>query len=617
MSGREIPSPSVPSVDIGDVNARRAIDAPADGPLLAITGRAASGKSETLARRYVALLAHDATLLPAATIVTAASVRGARALAARIAALSPAPRSGDRAGEPRYVGATLDRLAFDMLAEHAPLTGLAYDLETIDAYEAQEIFTAAIAPLFSADWSDFLGPDIDPEIPGLRAPDRFATAVFRLIGKLRAAHIDPDAFLNAALRGATAFYASPPNLAAPSLLVATKDEHRSALSVNGAELDRQRRRELDLAKIIAKIYRTYLDGLVAHGCLQPADAIAQATRLLEEHPALARSYRRRFRIAIVDDVHNLHAGDFGLLVALFGKSLAGVTVAGDPDAATETFAGARPERVFGAASVTLNLQANYRIPPQIAGVVRALLEPRDAPAIPAGAALRLHRAASLADEAAFVGAAVAERISAGTPPGRIAVVHRWARALGPFEDALVDRDIPIAPAGDLALFARHDTLDALGLLWSTVDPFAHGWLLRVLQLPFLSLSDASLATLCGEPASPQALLFDLPPQDDGEGARRWDRRRDIRLGTNVVRGDRDIDLEPDVRDRLSAFRARRATWQHHLRSAGALDAARTIVTDGGMYARRPHETAARAGRRATSRGRTCRRAGVLRAHRTR
>ena len=69
--------------EVADVTARRAIDAAADEPLLAITGPAASGKTETLARRYVALLGRDSTLAIAATIVTAARSDAALLLAAR------------------------------------------------------------------------------------------------------------------------------------------------------------------------------------------------------------------------------------------------------------------------------------------------------------------------------------------------------------------------------------------------------------------------------------------------------------------------------------------------------------------------------------------------------
>ncbi len=585
------------NIDIPDVNARRAIDAPADAPLLLITGRAASGKTETLARRYAALLGGDSSVSVSATIVTGPQTDSAERLGARIEALLPPGRKRECRQDGRYFGVTLDRLAFDMLAEHATQSGLAYDLDAIDAYDAEEIFERAIAPLFSADWNEFLGPEIDPEIPGLRAPDRFAVAVLRLIRKLRAAQIPPDEFFRSAQRGATAFYANPPNLTAPALLFATKDEHRGALAVGPAELERQRRRELDLAKIIAKVYRLYVDSLVAHGCLTAADAISEATRLLDEHPAIARSYRKRFRLAVVDDVHDLAPGEFRLLQAIFGQPLRGVTCAGDPDAATAVFAGARPDRIFAAAATTIRLQVNYRVPAQIAVAVTALLATAPAEPLPIGDAIRLHRALTQQAEAAFVADSVASHIAAGTPPARIAVVHRSLRTLGGYEDALVDRNIAIALLGDGGLFARHETLDALALLWSTVDPFAHAWLLRVLQMPPLSLPDAALAMLCGEPANPQALLFDLPPQPDGEGGRRWDRRRDLRLGTNVVRGDRDLDLDSDVRERLTAFRARRAAWQRVARTAGAGAAAAAIVTDGGMYLARPGETAARAARR--------------------
>ena len=584
--------------DIIDANARRALDVAAAAPLLAITGPAASGKTETLARRFASIVAAQPDIRLECTIVSAAHGAGARALGERIAGLLSPERRVEFETRAPYGGVTLDRLAFDLLAEHATITGLAYDLEVIDSVDAEEIFERAIAPLFSREWGDYLGPEIDPEIPGLRAPDRFASAVLRLIRKLRGAHIGPDAFLEAALRGATAFYGNPPNLSAPALLFATKDEHRASLSVSADERERQRRREIDLAKIIARIYQSYLDELVAYGCLTPVDALAEATRLIAEHPAIGRGLRERFQLAAIDDVHDLHVGEFRLLQAIFGKTLRGVTVAGDPNAATEMFAGARPDAVFGAAATTIALQASYRVPAQLAAVARAVLDPSAAPAVPNGEAVALFRASDVAAEAIFVANSVVALIASGTAPERIAVVHRSARTLGAYEDALLARNVPIVLAGDAALFARHDTLDALGQLWSAVDPFQHAWLLRVLQLPFMRFSDATLALLCGEPASAQALLFDLPPQEDSDGNRRWDRRRDLRLGTNVVRGDRDADLDAVARERLLAFRARRAHWQTILRTNEVGVAARAILLDGGMFEPRAGETDARMRHRA-------------------
>jgi superfamily I DNA/RNA helicase len=119
--------------------------------------------------------------------------------------------------------------------------------------------------------------------------------------------------------------------------------------------------------------------------------------------------------------------------------------------------------------------------------------------------------------------------------------------------------------------------------------------LRALELPLLGLGDATLGVLCGEPANPQALLFPLPVAEP-EGDRRWDRRRDVRLAMNVLRGERDHDLSPLARDRITAFRERRSTWALHARDAGPT-AARAIIEDAGIFAARPGETAARAARR--------------------
>ncbi|HEY4439906.1 MAG TPA: UvrD-helicase domain-containing protein [Candidatus Elarobacter sp.] len=564
----------------------RAIALPPEHGLIAFTGLPTSGKTEALVRRFAALLAGDATLADAA-IVTAAREDGARALAVRIrAATGIAVRS-----------ATLDGLALELLRAHPLETGLALDLELVDPLDAEEIFERAAAPLFSAEWSDWLGTEVDPEIAGLRTPDRFADAALRLIRKLRDAGIDDDALLATAKRGAAQFYANPPNLSSPALVAATKDEHRASLAVDALELERQRKRELDLAKILARLYRAYVDELVRRGCLTPSDALVEATRLLDARPAIARALRRRLRIALVDDAHDLSNAALRFLRALFGDALDGVSVAGDPDLATQTFAGSRPAKLFTRAVLTVALVPRA-LPPQIGALVRAVIDADPMRVLPPGDAVRTLRLPDRAAEAAAVAERVAAAIAAGTPPGRIAVVHRTLRTLALLEDALVERGIAIAPRGDPALFERAEVLDALAVLWAAVDPFRHEYLLRALQAPLLRLSDASIAILCGEPASPQPALFELP-DDEPETDRRWDRKRELRLATNVVRGERDGDLAPLARERLHAFRERRARWQRWLAEAEPAAAARAIVEDAGLLGARAGETPARTRLRAT------------------
>ena len=572
--------------EVASLALERALALPAAHGLIAFTGPPASGKTEALVRRFTTLVGADPTLAGAA-IVTAARSEGAVALATRM-------RNASGIG---VRGTTLDALAAELLRAHPLESGLPLDIELVDPLDAEEIFERAAAPLFSAEWNDFLGADVDPEIAGLRTPDRFAAAALRLIRKLRDAGIDDESFLTMALRGASSFYGNPPNLASPALLAATKDEHRGSLAADAAELERQRRRELDLAKILARLYRAYVDELVKRGCLTACDALTEATRLIEHRPAIARALRTRLRVAFIDDAHDLPAAALRFAQALFGDALDGVCVAGAPDAATPTFAGARPERIFGRAKTTVELTATT-VPPQILAVRRAVIDANPAQPVPRGDAVRVLRANDRSDEAQEVAARVAALVRGGTPPGRIAVLHRTLRTMLAYEDALVDRDLAVAPAGDPALFDRPEVLDALALLWTAADPFRHAWTLRALQTPILRLSDATLALLCGEPPNPQPALFILP-EGDTSGDRRWDRKRDVRLGTNVIAGERDGELSALAAARLRAFRERRLRWLQWLRETDVETAAHAIVADGGALQPLPGETSARSRRRAT------------------
>jgi superfamily I DNA/RNA helicase len=180
---------------------------------------------------------------------------------------------------------------------------------------------------------------------------------------------------------------------------------------------------------------------------------------------------------------------------------------------------------------------------------------------PAQGELQLHRAQSQRDEAAFIAAQVRAWIDEGTPPQRIAVLFRSVRTIDAYAAALVDRDVPIVVGGDANVFADRRALDALALLWNVYDPFRHEWMLRTLENPGLGLSDSTLALLCAEPPSPQAPLFihDDEPAPTVRSSR-WDPKRDLRLGWNVVRGEQDAALAPIARERIERFRKLREGW---------------------------------------------------------
>ncbi len=452
-------------------------------------------------------------------------------------------------------------LAMEVLTSHPQHSGLAADLEIIDEVAASMLFERSCESLLTLEWTEFVQDQIDPEIPGLRAPQRFVDAAFRLIRKLRDAQISPAGFLEVALRGAAQFYGKPPNFSHPDLLYYTKDSYRDSLGVTPAQLQHQYRREVDLAKILGRLYRTYVESQVQHGCLTAGDAVAEATRLLIAHPEIAGNLRRTFGGAFIDDAQQLTGGAVNFLQAFFGDSLSNVTFCGDAESAIGTFAGARPDRVFSLPGARIVLETDYRTPRAVqilrSHITGAITRP--ALTISPEPAVTLFRAATRRAEAAFIAEHIVALLETGAAHEQIALLFRSVRNVEFYESALLERNVRTQTVGDLNLFNEPAALDALALLWNVHDPYRHDWLLRTLSGRAIGLSDASLYALCNEPPDGQALLFE-PEAANAVRSSRWDAKRDLRLGWNVTRAEQDDQLSQLARDRLLRFRNLREGW---------------------------------------------------------
>lgn len=509
-----------------------------------ITGAAGTGKTTELLRRAQEAAAGQAVLL------TAGSPASLEALRDRCAGSNVAVRS-------------LDDLASDVLRRAGKQP------EIIDDVQAALLFEKAAQPLFSLEWTEFLDAQLDPEVPGLRAPERFLDAAFRLFCKLRDALITPEEFLQSALRGATFFYAGPKNLAHPDLLYYTKETHQDSLDVDDAELRRQHKHEVHLAKILAKLYRSYVDHPVRQGCLTPRDAIAEAVTVLRESAALAAEMRTSYSAAFADDAQEFTLAQLHFLQAMYGEELENVTLAGDENSAASTFRGARPDRTFAIAGERLSLAEQRRSPFAVDIACRHLLgTPGDSPvSTDPQVGLTLFRASTRKAEAQFIAEHVTALLRAGERPGEIALIFRSVANVRAYTDALLDRNIPAQIAGDLNVFTEPEALDALAILWFVHDPFRHEYLLRVLSGGAMAFADSTLAELCADPEDPQTKLFREEPvaAETGPHAPRWDPERDVRLGWNVLRGDRDEKLSDLARDRLMRLREQRRYWLAQLR----------------------------------------------------
>ncbi|HKU66913.1 MAG TPA: 3'-5' exonuclease [Candidatus Baltobacteraceae bacterium] len=519
-----------------------------------ITGAAGTGKTTELVRQALEAAERGPVLL------TSVSEAGLSVLRERVRHPNASVRE-------------LHALALESLSQ----------AEEIDDVRAAMLFAESARPLLTLEWRELIEAEVDPEVPGLRAPERFLDAAFRLFCKLRDARISPEQFLESALRGATQFYAKPPNLASPELLYYTKDTHRDSLHADAAELQRQYRREIDLAKILAKLYRSYLDHPVRQGCLTPRDVIAQAADFLQKDPSAARSLRERHPLLFVDDAQELTIGEMQLLQSIYGNDLDGATLAGDQDSATSTFRGARPDRVFALPGRRVPLDEQRRSPFAVDVACRHLLGTPGASPVSTDPqiGLTLFRASTRRAEAQYIAEHVVDLLTSGVSHDDIAIVFRSVRDVRPYRDALLDRNVRVQIAGDLNVFAEPEALDALAILWAVHDPFRHDYLLRVLSGPAMALSDATVYALCSEPPDAQTVLFEESPgEENGARSGRWDVKRDLRLAWNVLRGDQDDRLSPQGRERVQMLRAKLARWREALTRMELAPFARLVWSEG-------------------------------------
>ena len=536
---------------------------------LGIEGPAGSGKTQAL----LELMRESGGAFASESVVLLTSRAQIPAARERLRALG--------ADADRFTLATFGEFALNILRAGRP----AGALRVFEATEAAALFAQSCEGLADLQFLDLFGAELDPEISGLRSPDRFCAAALALIGKLRQAGIDPEGFERAAMRGTTTFYAEPPNFSDLDLVLFTKDDHRASLSVDAAELDRQRQREIDLTKVLAGLYRRYLQRFSGPIVFERDLAPLALDRALAE-PEIAGRVRAGIGLLCVDDAHECTAAEFGLLGAIFGPELHGVAFAFDESQAIGAFAGARPKLWKDLRAERRLLARNHRTPDDVIALASDFLTKATTitPVI-SNANIVLFHTLEKRDEAAFIADRIAALIEAGNSPDTIAVIARTLQHAGAYERALLARNVPLDLCGDASPYRQAAALDALAALWTACNPYRHEWLLRFLQAPPLALSDALLALLCGDPPAPQGSLFD----ERTDPASADPVHRSLRLARNVFGGERDGELADGVRTALAHLRELQAQWVATLERDPPIASARAILAQAGSL--RPDENA--------------------------
>lgn len=224
------------------------------------------------------------------------------------------------------------------------------------------------------------------------------------------------------------------------------------------------------------------------GAYDPAWVLTAAADLLEDDPEAADRVAAELRCVVVDDAQELTAPAARLLGILAGLG-ADLVLLGDPDAAVQTFRGARPEHLVqdwpGIDGPTHVLRTGHRLPAAVAAADARVVSrigalggggqrPPVATAAPGEVEVAVLR--SSAQEAAWVAQALRRaHLVDGVPWSELAVVVRGAGRLGTLRRVLAARGVPVdSPAGESPVHEEPAARPLLTLLRICLDLAQHG-----------------------------------------------------------------------------------------------------------------------------------------------
>ncbi len=418
------------------------------GPLL-LTGRAGSGRTETLVRRFASLVSEG--VRAERILVTCRTRAGAATIRERVERLL------DRAHEEPWIG-THAEIAERVLRVHPTEAGLDPFFTTVTSADRLAILLDRVDDL----------PLRRHEIRG--NPAGLLARLLRRIDLLKVECVTPE-------------------------VLRTWAEARDREAKRPAQRERARR-EAEFAELYARHDRMVSDS----GSLDEGDLLVEGARLLSGQPDVAEEVTGGFEYVMADELEDAAPAHLRLLEALVDRDHKNFVAAHDGDGSIRRFRGASegPLEWFrevypGAAEVELSEQHRFGSVGDAA--ISALLGTQHSKPTSLDGQVRFWRCEGERAQAQAAAREIEALLSAGeTLPERILVVvgsgWRQGRLVAA---ALEERSVPFRVAGDASFFARPEVRDALAWLRMLADPFDAAAVVRALTRPPIDLRSADLA----------------------------------------------------------------------------------------------------------------------------
>ena len=253
-------------------------------------------------------------------------------------------------------------------------------------------------------------------------------------------------------------------------------------------------------RALAEAYTLYQRRLREAHALDFDDLIMTTVHLLQSHPHVAESYRRRFRHVLVDEYQDTNHAQYVLIKELVsgteGIPPAELCVVGDADQSIYAFRGATIrnilefERDFTDAR-TILLEQNYRSTQTILNAANAVIDrniSRKPKRLWSDAGSGEQIVGYVADtehaEADWVAREIDRLVDDGeTRPGDVAVFYRTNAMSRVFEEVFIRVGLPYKVVGGVRFYERKEVRDALAYLRAVVNDDDTVSLRRVLNTP--------------------------------------------------------------------------------------------------------------------------------------
>jgi DNA helicase-2/ATP-dependent DNA helicase PcrA len=265
--------------------------------------------------------------------------------------------------------------------------------------------------------------------------------------------------------------------------------------------------------LVAEVYGVYQNRLIAARAMDFDDLIMTTVNLFQAFPAVAESYRRRFRHVLVDEYQDTNHAQYVLVREFVGPAdgevpPAELCVVGDADQSIYAFRGATIRNILEFEADypnarTILLEQNYRSTQTILSAANAVIEKnrgRKAKNLwtDSGAGERItgYVADSEHDEAAFVANEVDRLADEGlAKPGDVAVFYRTNAQSRAFEECFIRVGLPYRVVGGVRFYERKEVKDVLAYLRALANPDDTVSLKRIVNVPKRGIGDRAEAML--------------------------------------------------------------------------------------------------------------------------